>query len=40
MTTRSNHHDPWIYGSLEDCLLLLAIIAMLALPALLTLFYE
>ena len=40
MTIQSNHHDPWIYGSVEDAVLLLAIIAIVLLPTVFALFYE
>ncbi len=41
MAMQSNHHqDYWIDGTLEECLLLLAIIAMVVLPPLLILFYR
>lgn len=40
MAMQSNHRNDWIDGTLEDCLLALAIIAMVVLPPLLVLFYR
>lgn len=40
MNTRSDHHHPWIESSVEDCILLLAIIGLVALPTLVILLFE
>jgi hypothetical protein len=40
MAMQSNHHEHWMDGSLEEWVLLLAIIAMVALPPLVMLFYQ